>query len=202
MVQQDILYVRPATLDDLSITRSIVNVINAAFKGRSGLQEKGSREIDVKKNLETKTWTKSEGEIVDGERTTPEEVEAYIHESDARPFLLAFDRSVQPERVIGTLQIQPNNDEDAKLGLISVDPGYQSRGVGNRLVRFAFQYSRELGFDTCRIHVFETRTEILAWYKKLGFVDTGDRVPFHSPHKLKAEVPFAVLTKQLIDELP
>ncbi|ORY90010.1 acyl-CoA N-acyltransferase [Syncephalastrum racemosum] len=185
MVQQDILYVRHANLNDLNITHDIVRVINDAFK----VPEK-------------KGWTTSEGEIVDGARTTPEEVESYIKETEARPLLLAFDRSVQPERVIATLQIQPNNDKEAKLGLISVDPAYQSRGVGGRLLRFTFEHGRELGFETYTIHVFETRIEILAWYKKLGFVDTGKRIPYHTPHRLKAQVPFVVLTKELVEEIP
>lgn len=35
-----------------------------------------------------------------------------------------------------------------------------------------------LRFEYATMHVLENRLDILPWYKKLGFTETGERIPF------------------------
>lgn len=137
-----------------------------------------------------------------GERVTVDEINAFVKDTANKPLLYAFDRSTQPAQVIGTLQIQPVAEApaEAEIGLFSVSPEYQSRGVGGRLVRHAFETMKQKGFSTAVIHVLESRVEILAWYKKLGFVETGERIPFIWPEMLKvADLHFLTLKKPLTE---
>lgn len=116
--------------------------------------------------------------------------------------LYALDRSQDRETVIGTLQIQATegNKEEAEIGLFSVSPAYQSRGVGGRLIRAAFEHMKSLGFKVATIHVIENRTEILVWYRKLGFEETGERIPFIWPVLLKVKDLHFLTLKKRLDE--
>lgn len=148
-------------------------------------------------------WT-TEKHIVNGERVTLEDLEKAVKESGGRTTLLyAFDRVGDVDIVIGTLQIQPDekNPEEAEIGLFSVNPAYQSRGIGGRLIRTSFEKMKELGYSRAVIHVLENRPELLAWYRKLGFVETGERIPFVWPELLKIkDLHFLTLKKDLKDD--
>ncbi|KAG0740944.1 hypothetical protein G6F57_011109 [Rhizopus arrhizus] len=86
----------------------------------------------------------------------------------------------------------------AEVGLFSVSPYEQSRGIGGQLVRAALTEMKEMGMTHAIMHVLENRPEILKWYKKLGFEETGERVPFIWPEQLKIDgLHFLVLKKAL-----
>lgn len=132
---------------------------------------------------------------------TIEDVDKAVKTSGGSTTLLyAFDRSGDVDIVVGTLQIQADehNSEEAELGLFSVNPAYQSQGIGGKLIRAAFDKMKELGYSKAVIHVLENRPEILGWYRKIGFVDTGEKVPFIWPEQLKIkDLHFLVLKKDL-----
>ncbi|KAI8331244.1 acyl-CoA N-acyltransferase [Chlamydoabsidia padenii] len=100
--------------------------------------------------------------------------------------------------VVGTVQLQPEGPEEAGIGLLSVDHRYQSRGIGGRLVRAAMEEMKVRGYKKAVLHVLETRAELLLWYKKIGFVETGEKEPFVWPELLKVKsIGFLVLKKSL-----
>ncbi|KZS88672.1 acyl-CoA N-acyltransferase [Sistotremastrum niveocremeum HHB9708] len=99
-----------------------------------------------------------------------------------------------------SIQPTPPSPSSAMLGLFAVQPEYQSKGVGRALTEAAFSLMRtEWGTQVCVIWVLETRTELLAWYEKLGFVWDGVRLrDFVWPDKLiKKSVRFRIMEKQL-----
>ncbi|KAI8982016.1 acyl-CoA N-acyltransferase [Mycotypha africana] len=102
-------------------------------------------------------------------------------------------------KIVGTVLLQPSeNPGEAEISLFSVLPSYQSKGIGSRLIRTVMAGMKDLGFHTAVIHVIESRSEILAWYKKLGFVETGERVPFVWPELLKQDnLHFLTLKRKL-----
>ena len=59
------------------------------------------------------------------------------------------------------------------FGLLSVDPGQQSRGLGRRLVEAAEAHCRVSGCRVVDIRVVNLRTELPPFYRKLGYVATG-----------------------------
>lgn len=137
-------------------------------------------------------WT-TEKDIVAGLRCTEEDMYRFVEENgQPNTLLFAFDE----EKVVGTLLIQPNQngEKEAEIGLLSVSPLYQSRGIGGKLIRQAFVEMQQLGFTHAIMHVLENRPDVLSWYKKLGFVETGERIPFIWPEMLKVDKDLHVLT--------
>ncbi|KAI8141671.1 acyl-CoA N-acyltransferase [Fennellomyces sp. T-0311] len=180
MVQESTIFVREVILDDLKHNKAAHAVVNGAYRSEGG-------------------WT-TEKDLVSGERATEQDIEHAVR-ANGKPntLLYAFDNSSGADTVVGTVQIQALPNKEAELGLFAVSPSFQSRGVGGRLVRGAFDRMKELGFTTAVIHVLETRAELLAWYRKLGFVETGERIPFVWPDMLKVkDVCFITLKKPLV----
>lgn len=71
------------------------------------------------------------------------------------------------------------------LGLFAVDPLVQSKGCGTRLMNAAMAEaqsqaanSHSIGHVNLYMWVLEGRQELLDWYLKVGFTDTGERLPF------------------------
>lgn len=114
--------------------------------------------------------------------------------------LFAFEGNT--ETVVGTIQIHPSQDhpKEAKVALFSVSPAQQSRGIGGKLIRAAMEEMKTLGFEYITLQVLENRPEILNWYKKLGFIETGELVPFVRPDLLIVkDLRFLNLKKPLCD---
>lgn len=85
---------------------------------------------------------------------------------DAHPQL---DACVQLER----------RDTDAYLGMLTVRPGLQSRGVGKALLAGAEDFvAREWQTRTVTMTVIAQRDELIAWYLRRGYTHTGKTAPF------------------------
>lgn len=148
---------------------------------------------------------------VQGYYTTRQDIENYIRESVAgnviQLFLLQRDAQGNDKAVAGTLTVEskctcaPSNlaEGDGLLGRFSVDIAHHSRGFGNLLMEVAFKEMKNSNYTTCSMLAFENRTEFLDWCKRLGFVDTMERSPFHPPEGvvILENVPFALLKKKL-----
>lgn len=61
----------------------------------------------------------------------------------------------------------------AYLGLLSVDPEQQKRGLGSRLVAAGEEFARESGAHFMELTIVNLRIELLAIYEKLGYQVTG-----------------------------
>ena len=67
---------------------------------------------------------------------------------------------------------------------VAVSPGAQGSGVGRKLMAFAEQRARALGFAEIRLFTNEKLTDRIAWYGRLGYAverveDMGDRKAVH-----------------------
>ncbi|KAG0172284.1 hypothetical protein DFQ28_005431 [Apophysomyces sp. BC1034] len=175
------IFVREVTLDDLKHSTAAHRIINSAYRA----DKAGG-------------WT-TESHIVGGERASVEDVEGYVRDQGKPNVLLyAFQRVDGSDVLVGTVQIQPESDSEAEVGLFAVDPQLQSCGIGGKLIRAALDKMKVLGFEAAVMHVLENRPEILKWYSKLGFEETGERVPFVWPENLKIkDLHFLVLKKKL-----
>jgi len=162
------VYVREVVPDDIQLKHAIHKVVNAAYRSDEG------------------GWT-TESKIVTGERATMEEVEKAITNNRApNVLLLALLPSEEGDQVVGTVQVQPEAEhKEAEVGFFSVSPKHQSGGIGGKLMREAIRVIKEdLKYERAMVHVLENRTDILKWYRKLGFAETGERVEFVWPDKL------------------
>jgi GNAT superfamily N-acetyltransferase len=59
------------------------------------------------------------------------------------------------------------------LDNIAVRPDRQGTGLGRRLIAFAEDTARRLGFSEIRLYTHEKMVENIALYTRLGFVETG-----------------------------
>ena len=64
-------------------------------------------------------------------------------------------------------------DGEFHLENIAVTPEYQANGVGRHLRGFIHQDARPRGFEAVSLYTNEKMVENLAWYKKLGYTETG-----------------------------
>jgi ribosomal protein S18 acetylase RimI-like enzyme len=141
-------------------------------------------------------WT-TEADLLDGQRTDPEEVAALIARPDAR-IVLARDGGDLVASVLVTA-----DDGEGYLGMFAVQPGRQGGGLGRAVLAEAERVmAAELGCREARMTVIVQRAELIAWYERRGWARTGEREPF--PYgQLRAGTPrrddleFIVLAKDL-----
>ena len=98
-------------------------------------------------------------------------------------FLLAEDGTT----MAGCNYVELRGDS-GYFGLLSIDPGYQGRGLGRKLVEQAEDFCRRAGCSQMQIRVLNHRTELPPFYEKLGYHVAGTeeveqvpsaRVPYH-----------------------
>lgn len=99
-------------------------------------------------------------------------------------------------KLVASVYVERNGDR-AYLGLLSVDPAQQKRGLGRRLTAAAEEFAREMGAHFMDLTVVNVRTELPPVYEKLGYRITGtapfpvDQMPVTMPCH------FICMTKEL-----
>jgi len=84
------------------------------------------------------------------------------------------------------------------LGMFSVDPGSQGGGIGKIILRSAEEYARSQGCTSIYMSVISVRSELIAWYQRHGYADTGERKAFKEDGltgKHLRELEFMILEK-------
>ncbi len=118
-------------------------------------------------------WT-SEAHLLDGQRTDTALLAEMIADP-AQTILLAEETDALPGCV---LVVDRGADAAAYLGMLSVAPGRQGGGLGSVLTRAAEEFARRLGRPAIEMRVILQRPELIAWYERCGYADTGRREPF------------------------
>lgn len=74
------------------------------------------------------------------------------------------------------------NDNSVELNNLSVLPEYRHIGIGEKIINYAVDYSKNtLGVNKIKIGIVEENAILKEWYKTLGFVHTGTRKFEHLP---------------------
>jgi len=149
----EVFTISPVTATDIP---TVTQLINSAYRGEAG----------------SKSWT-SEGHLVEGERTTEEGLLELI----SRPGVTIFKCCDKQLAMLGSVLLE-EKDDTLYLGMLSVLPGVQTSGIGSRLIQYSETFARERGYRSITITVIDKREELLAWYRRKGFVPTGNRIPF------------------------
>lgn len=146
------------TQADESHLPSIVALVNASYRGESS----------------KKGWT-TEADLLDGQRTDEKSLLECLKSPDS-VILIAEDENNQ-DKLVGCVHLQKHGDR-CYLGMLTVSPEIQSQGIGKMLISEAEAFCQ---FWDCT-HIFMTvitaRTELIAWYLKLGFKDTKELQKF------------------------
>jgi N-acetylglutamate synthase-like GNAT family acetyltransferase len=64
------------------------------------------------------------------------------------------------------------------LGMLTVSPALQGGGTGKKLLQAAEDFGKASAYQRIRMTVITARAELIQWYTRHGYTDTGDRVPF------------------------
>lgn len=138
-----------------------------------------------------KGWT-SEADLLDGQRTDPASVlEVLDH------LLLC----VEGDELIGCCTLVPENGF-AYFGMFAVRPGLQGSGTGSLVLAEAERIAAVKGAAHVEMTVLSARRELIDFYLRRGYVDSGEQRPFpYGDEKFGKprtdELSFVVLVKAL-----
>lgn len=118
-----------------------------------------------------------------------------IHEVRTRLTTGRFILAEEDGALIGCVYIEPRSDR-AYLGLLSVDPARQRRGIGKSLMTAAENHCRAAGCCFMDLKIVNLRQELPGFYRKLGYVETGVE-PFPAEARPKLPCQFIVMSKRL-----
>ena len=137
-------------------------------------------------------WT-TEADLLDGQRTDPREVESVLEH-----IVVAEDETGQ---LVGCCTLVPREGH-AYFGMFAVRPGLQGGGVGSQLLARAEELAREQQLDYVEMTVISTRTELVDYYVRRGYKNTGELRPFpygdeRFGRPKRDDLDFTVLAKEL-----
>ncbi len=149
------LHFRHATPADIP---ALVELVTSAYRG----------------DASRKGWT-TEADLLDGQRIDPDVL--LIDIQRPRSSVLIADRDGDGDMVAC---VHVAEDHGAGyLGMFSVRPDGQAKGLGSRVIVEAERHAREdLGLALMRMTVIDVRDELIAWYLRRGYRRTGIKKPF------------------------
>src|SRR6202021_368404 len=103
--------------------------------------------------------------FIERDRTDMEMVRSLMQKGK---FLLAEDAT----KLVGCVYVELRGDR-GYLGMLSVDPNCQGKGVGRLLMAAAENYFLEADCRFSDLMIVNVRTELLSMYRHFGYVETG-----------------------------
>lgn len=117
-------------------------------------------------------WT-TEADLLDGKRTDPEDLAAAL--TDPAVLMVA---GFEADRLVACVQVRLV-EREAQIGMLTVEPARQNRGVGRRLLTAAEDLAaRTWAIERFAMFVIPRRVELLAYYQRRGYRRTGICLPF------------------------
>jgi predicted N-acetyltransferase YhbS len=172
------MQIRVATGGDVS---ALHNLIEGAYRGDRARQG----------------WT-HEADLLGGQRTDQAALAAIVADPTQRILVAEVDGVV-----IGSVLIQSKGEGLAYLGQLAVDPERQANGLGRRLIDAGEACAIDVfGASQIEMTVITQRTELIAYYVRRGYAETGETRPFPL-NDVRAGLPktlaltFTVLAKPL-----
>jgi ribosomal protein S18 acetylase RimI-like enzyme len=141
-------------------------------------------------------WT-SEADLLDGRRIDRSEIDQILSAPQSHMVLAEADGYL-----LGCCQVRAAADDQAYLGLLAVRPQLQGRGTGRALIEQAERIAAtRWGARLMRIRVIAQREDLIAWYERLGYRLTGERIPFPYGRRgvgaRRDDLEFVALVRQL-----
>jgi ribosomal protein S18 acetylase RimI-like enzyme len=169
------LHIQPATLDAIP---ALVPLINAAYRGDAA----------------RKGWTHEADLIAGTERINA----GTLSEILQQPGVTMLTATREGE-LLGTVYLEAKPAE-LYLGMLSVHPEQQAGGIGRKLLEAAEDHARSLGLPAITMTVISVRQELIEWYERRGYADTGQRAAFPDDGKFgmpREPLEFVVLRKEV-----
>jgi len=165
----------PAVTED---SEAIAGLVNSGYRGESS----------------RKGWT-TEADLLDGTRINGPGVKAVIE----RPGTTVLKYVIEG-KISGCVELALYGDR-IYLGMLTVDPSLQDRGIGRILLQAGEDHARSLGCRSVFMTVVHVREELIDWYQRRGYQKTGETKPFDNTDPVfgipKVPLHFIVLEKPL-----
>ena len=117
-------------------------------------------------------WT-TEADLLDGQRTDPEEIDALIDDDDAQLIV-----AEQAGELVANVLLRREGDA-AYVGMLAVRPELQAQGIARALLEEVERRAIEHGVGSrIEMTVIAQRPELIAWYGRRGYHATGETRPF------------------------
>jgi len=169
---QEILTAIPEDAQELS------SLVNLAYRGESGKQG----------------WT-TESDLIDGTRTDATLIEEIINKNDS--LILKY---VENNEIIACVELR-KDAEKFYLGMLTVKPNTQGKGIGKALLKASEEEGRKQNCKMMFMRVLSPRHELINWYLRHGYTLTDKKEPFvfTDPRygKPKMQLEFVILEKPL-----
>jgi ribosomal protein S18 acetylase RimI-like enzyme len=146
----------PAADSDLD---AVAALVNSAYRGDSSRAG----------------WT-TEADYLDGQRTDPATLRRDLAQTPGAVVLTLRDEAAGP--ILGTVWLEPAEDEAWYLGMLTVNPSLQARQLGRTLLEAGEAYAVERGARRIQMTVVQIRDTLIAWYERRGYARTGETRPF------------------------
>ena len=141
-----------AILEDIP---ALTLLINSAYRGETS----------------KKGWT-TEAHLLEGKRTDDEEMTEIL--LNPKNTILKYTEN---DQIIGSVLLV-EKEHQLYLGMLTVSPELQNSGIGKKMLAEAENQAKALGLSSIVMTVISVREELIAWYKRHGYVDTGEREAF------------------------
>ncbi len=117
-------------------------------------------------------WT-TEAEILDGIRIDVAALTKILAKDD----VVVLKCTNGEGNIVGTvcLELKPGY---LHLGMFAVSPDLQGGGIGKSLMKAAEEFGIANSCDRIIISVISSRTELIDWYKRHGYLATGSDIAF------------------------
>jgi len=163
-----------ATLQDIP---KLEKLINSAYRGDES----------------RKGWT-TEADFLEGKRTDAKTLAGIINEPGS-----VILKHTDGDEITGCVYLKKNNSK-MYLGMLTVAPILQAAGIGKRILKASEQYALEQKFEAIEMRVISLRHELIDWYVRHGYYDTGIKIPFPADEtlsKLLQPLEFIMMEKKL-----
>ncbi len=136
---------------------ALTQLMNSAYRGESS----------------KKGWT-TEANLIAGEVRTDEN---NLRDVVRKPGSVILKYTNDKNQLTGCVNLQKHGDR-LYLGMFSVSPEEQGGGIGKKILMAAEQHAMNEGCRSIYMQVISLRDELIKWYERHGYKDTGERRPF------------------------
>lgn len=167
--------ITPASAEDVPVLNRLVN---SAYRGESS----------------RKGWA-TEADLIDGTRIDEAAMLDLIQ--DKNTTILKY---VENNEILGCVELRIET-ESLYLGMLTVNPDLQAKGIGKILMHAGEDFGRKNNCKKVKMTVVSVRDKLIAWYERHGYSLTGERKPFKMPDERfgipRQPLEFVVMEKKL-----
>jgi len=167
--------INPASAKDIA---ALDVLVNSAYRGEGSKQG----------------WT-TEADLLGGLRTNPGILQKQLEEPDSVILTYRDENNV----LSGCVYLK-KKDNKMYLGMLTVAPNLQAKGIGKQLLFAAEHHARQNNCEAITMTVIAVRHELIAWYERHGYRPTGETEPFPTDPEFglpKQPLFFIVMEKSL-----